>query len=99
MQSHPISIFTEDDIFAYRDMFDLELASIYDIEGVDRTGCMMCGFGAHYKTDNRLEVLMELHPKAYDIFMRYENNGVTYREALRKAGVELPDEKTQMELF
>lgn len=39
----------------------------------------------------------KLYPKWYDKFMKYENNGVTYREALRKMmmvnGKYLPDEE------
>ena len=44
----------------------------------------------------------ELYPKWYDTFMNYTNNGVTYREAMRKVlavnGLSLPDENIQLEL-
>lgn len=70
-------------------------------KGAVRTGCMFCGFGAHLEkpTSSRFAMLYDLHPKAYEVFMRYENNGITYREALRAVGVVLPDEYRQLELF
>lgn len=59
---------------------------------------MLCGYGCQIKDDNRLKLVMDLYPKAYQMFMNYTNNGITYREALRKVlavnGLELPDEKT-----
>lgn len=62
---------------------------------------MFCGFGAHLEkpASSRFAMLYDLHPKAYEVFMRYENNGITYREALRAVGVVLPDEYRQLELF
>jgi len=60
---------------------------------------MFCGFGAHLEKVSRFELLYDLHPRAYNIFMDYENNGCTYREALRKIGVLLPDECRQLNLF
>lgn len=66
-------------------------------KGATRTGCMFCGFGCQFKDDNRLQLVHDLYPKAYEMFMNYENNGVTYRTALRKVlqinGLYLPDEK------
>ena len=58
---------------------------------------MFCGFGAHLEKRSRFELVYKLHPKFYEAFMKYENNGTTYREALRKIGVMLPDEIRQLE--
>ena len=50
------------------------------------------------QNDNRLGLVYRLYPKFYDMFMNYTNNGVTYREAMRKVlsvnGLYLPDEQT-----
>lgn len=100
LASYPISIFTERDIWEYKNKFKISFSPIYDIPGVKQTGCMFCGFGAHLeKNFSRFELLYDLHPKAYSLFMDYQNNGITYREALRTVGIQLPDENRQLKLF
>lgn len=96
--SYPISIWTDADIWTYLRKFKVPYCELYD-KGATRTGCMFCGFGAHMEKSSRFELLYDLHPKAYAAFMRYENNGITYREALRTIGVQLPDENRQLKLF
>lgn len=95
-KSQPLSIWLEDDIWAYIDRFNLPIAEIYH-KGAQRTGCMGCGFGAQFADDTRFQVLYDNYPKCYDMVMNYTNNGVTFREALRKAlavnGLYLPDEQ------
>lgn len=58
---------------------------------------MFCGFGCQFRDDRRFEICRDLYPQWYGKFMGYTNNGVTYREALRKVlavnGLCLPDEK------
>lgn len=97
-KSLPLSIWTEDDIWAYIKRRNLKIADIY-YKGQKRTGCMFCGYGCQFKDDNRLQLCYELYPKMYNHFMGYTNNGVTYREALRKVlavnGLYLPDEKPE----
>lgn len=92
--SFPISIWTEADIWDYIHRFDVPYCEIY-AKGAHRTGCMFCGFGAHLERPetSRFALLRNLHPKAYEVFMAYENNGVTYREALREVGVMLPEDR------
>lgn len=94
--SYPISIWTEADIWDYLRKFKVPYCELYD-NGYHRTGCMFCGFGAHIENVSRFEMLLKLHPKAYECFMNYKNNDVTYREALRlvlsKVGKYLPDER------
>ena len=82
-RSLPLAIWTDDDVWAYIRDRHLRLPDIYD-KGARRTGCMGCGFGAHISTAG-LDTLRELWPKMYDMILSYENNGVTYGEALRKA--------------
>lgn len=96
--SYPISIWTDADIWAYLRKFKVPYCELYD-KGHTRTGCMFCGFGAHIEKVSRFELLYDLYPKAYNVFMNYRNNGYTYREALRTIGVQLPDEMRQLRLF
>lgn len=95
-KSMPLSIWLEQDIWDCIGRYKIPIADIY-YKGQKRTGCMFCGFGAAFKDDYRFNVLYKLYPKWYDKFMKYENNGVTYREALRKMmmvnGKYLPDEE------
>lgn len=45
--SAPLSIWTNTDCWDYIHRFDVPYCSIYDVPGIDRTGCVFCGFGAH----------------------------------------------------
>lgn len=101
ISSHPLSIFTEQDIWCIIKMFNIPISAIYP-KGAKRTGCMFCGFGCQFKEDNRLQLVYELYSKMYNMFMNYTNNDVTYREAMRKVlainGICLPDENKQLKL-
>lgn len=94
--SRPLSIWTEADVWQYIEEKGLEIAEIYH-KGAARTGCMGCGFGAQFQDDRRFSILFDNHPKCYQMVMDYTNNGVTFREALRKTlavnGRFLPDEE------
>lgn len=100
--SKPLSIWLEEDIWAYIKQRNLKIADIYH-KGAKRTGCMFCGYGCQFKDDNRLQMCYNMYPKMYNMFMKYTNNGITYREAIRKVlavnGLELPDENKQLKLF
>lgn len=89
--SYPLSIWTDEDIWNYIRTHNIPYCELYD-KGHLRTGCMICGFGAHYEKErSRFELLRQSYPKAYGIFMNYTNNGVSYREALEKVGISLPE--------
>lgn len=94
--SFPLAIWTENDIWECIKRFNIPIAEIYT-KGLDRTGCMGCGFGASRKGDIRFHILRKTYPKCYDMVMNYTNNGVTFREALRKVlavnKLYLPDEQ------
>lgn len=96
--SLPLSIWTEDDIWAYIRKYDVPIADIYH-KGAGRTGCMACGYGCTRKGDNRFNLLYELYPKVYQMCMSYSNNGFTYRQALNAVGVILPDQELMFRKF
>lgn len=93
--SAPLSIWTEQDVWEYIRRFDVPISEAY-YKGWDRTGCVGCGFGAHFKDDTRFKLLYEYYPKLYNMVMNYTNNGVTFREAIREVlavnKLKLPDE-------
>lgn len=95
-KSLPLSIWLEQDIWDCIEKYNIPIAEIYQ-KGANRTGCMFCGYGCQFKNDNRLQLVYDLYPKWYNKFMNYTNNGVTYREAMRKVlavnSLYLPDEK------
>jgi 3'-phosphoadenosine 5'-phosphosulfate sulfotransferase (PAPS reductase)/FAD synthetase len=88
--SYPLSIWTDNDVWAYIRKFKLPYSPVYDM-GLRRTGCMFCGFGCHLKNDRRFYFLKEHKPKIYEHFMKMNNNGITYREALQYCGIDFPD--------
>lgn len=90
-RSFPLSIFTEQDIFDYVKRFNVKLCPIYYDGELHRTGCMICGFGAHLDS-HKFDFLYNKYPKLYAYFMRLTNNGVTYRDALHEIGAKLPDD-------
>lgn len=96
VHSAPLSIWTDADCWDYIRRYSVSYCPIYDVPGIERTGCVFCGFGAHLN-GSRFRVLYERYPKLYCMAMNYTNNGYTLRHALRRMGIELPDE--QQELF
>ena len=50
--------------------------------GCQRTGCVLCGFGAHINGDDRFVKLRESHPKMYALLDKATNSGYTMRQAI-----------------
>ena len=50
--------------------------------GCERTGCVLCGFGAHIQGSDRFVRLKETHPKMYQLLDVVQNNGYTMRQAI-----------------
>jgi 3'-phosphoadenosine 5'-phosphosulfate sulfotransferase (PAPS reductase)/FAD synthetase len=92
-KSKPFSIWTSKDIQEYIRLFNINICPIYDDYRIYRTGCMFCGFGAHLEKYSRFEYLFENHPKAYKYFLKLENSGITYEQALNRIGVVLPHQR------
>ena len=99
LSCNPLSIWTEEDIWSYIRRFNVPYCRIYDERGCNRTGCMFCGFGAHIEKESRFDLVFRLHPKMYQTVMGYQNNGITYRDALHKCGISLPDDPKEPTLF
>lgn len=95
VHSAPLSIWTGADCWAYIRRLSVPYCPIYDVPGIDRTGCVFCGFGAHLG-GNRFRVVYDHYPKLYRMVMNYQNSGYTLRHALRRMGIELPDEQDEI---
>ena len=54
----------------------------YETTGCNRTGCMLCGFGAHLEKESRFQRLHKTHPKMYALLDKMTNNGYTMRQAI-----------------
>ena len=66
IQSRPMSIWNEDDIWAYIKKYNLKYATIYD-KGQARTGCMFCMFGTHLeKEPNKFQCMAKTHPTLWN---------------------------------
>lgn len=51
--------------------------------GVNRTGCIFCGFGCHMPGDERFVKLKESHPKIYEYIMKpTSEGGLGYKEII-----------------
>ena len=76
---------TISDLDGYEQMseFDAERPEL-KLTGLDRTGCMFCGYGCHLeKEECRFERMKKTHPKQYDYIMRpKEEGGLNYKEVI-----------------
>lgn len=75
---NPISIWTDDDIWAYINRFNVPYAALYDMGWTDRdgkyhkikrNGCMGCGTDLLYK-NNHMAMLRRTHQKQWLVFMK-----------------------------
>lgn len=66
IQSRPLSIWLEEDIWAYIKKYNLKYSTIYD-KGQLRTGCMFCMFGTHLeKEPNKFQCMAKTHPTLWN---------------------------------
>jgi len=74
---HPLSIWTDDDIWEYIKREGVPYASLYDMGFTDedgrrithkRNGCMFCGMDMKY-ANNHLAIMRRTHPKAWRTIM------------------------------
>lgn len=98
--SQPLSFWREQDILEYLLRYEVDFAEIYGevvydgenyyTTGVDRTGCMFCGFGCHLeKAPNRFQKMKETHPKQYEYCLKpVEQGGLGLAEVLDYIGVD-----------
>lgn len=76
-KSTPLAFWTEQDVLAYIQLYNLEMAPVYGeiimrdskliTTGCTRTGCIFCGFGTHLeKGETRFQRLAHTHPRLYE---------------------------------
>lgn len=83
-KSHPLAIWTDDDIWAYIRQYEVPYAKLYDMGYHDektgewinhkRNGCMFCGMDIRYP-DNHLAIMRRTHPKAWRTVMIHKGLG------------------------
>ncbi len=99
-KSRPLSIWNENDVWAYIKLHNLPYSSIYDdvfdketgeliVKGELRTGCAYCAYGANLEKEetNRFQRLQLRKPKQFEKMMNVKNNGVRFEDALHKVQV------------
>ena len=66
IQSRPLSIWTDDDIWEYIEKYNVEVCDLY-YRGHNRTGCFLCPYGSHLDKSekNKFELLKEQHQQQY----------------------------------
>lgn len=100
--SKPMSFWKEQDVLEYIVKYDIPYPSVYGeikqdkngkyfTTGLERTGCVFCGFGCHIeKEPNRFQRLKQTHPKLYEYCMKsIENGGLGMQEVLEYIGVKI----------
>lgn len=98
--SKPMSFWKEQDVLEYIVKYDIPYPSVYGeikqdkngkyfTTGLERTGCVFCGFGCHIeKEPNRFQRLKQTHPKLYEYCMKpIENGGLGMQKVLEYIGV------------
>lgn len=93
--SKPMSVWVERDVLEYLDRYDLPIPSVYgeitkdengnySLTGLNRTGCVFCGFGCHLeKEPNRFQRLKQTHPKLHNYCMKsVDEGGLGMKEVL-----------------
>jgi len=86
--SAPMSIWNDDDVWAYLKKYDLPYSSIYNM-GEDRTGCVFCMFGCHKDTPNRFQRMQKTHPRLY-YYCMYQ---LGLAEVLKFMGIDRGEDK------
>lgn len=103
-KSQPLGPWTHQDILQYAYENNLEICSVYgDIQyndgiysntGVQRTGCIFCGFGCHLeKCPNRFQKMQHTHPQLWEYCMRdWDKGGLGMAKVLDYINVPYLDE-------
>ena len=100
--SKPMSFWTEQDVLEYIVKYDIPYPSVYGAivrndkgiyytTGLERTGCVFCGFGCHIeKEPNRFQRLKQTHPKLWEYCMKsIEDGGLGMKKVLEYIGVKI----------
>lgn len=95
IKSQPMGFWTKQDVLRYAVENNLKICSVYGeikqdskgkyyTTGVERTGCMYCGFGCHLEQcPNRFQKMERTHPKIYNYCMKdWEKGGLGMAKVL-----------------
>ena len=108
VQSRPISIWTQKDVYDYVNKYNVKLSKAYEM-GWERTGCLLCGFGLRIETNlnkkiskqtgkpkfNRIELLKIHYPT---IYKKYIWDKKMYKP-LADSYVEISNDKKYMSYY
>lgn len=108
---HPLSIWTDEDVWAYIREFGVPYASLYDMgfhheatgEWIShkRNGCMFCGMDIRFP-NNHLAIMRRTHPKAWRTLMVHKGLGkvlLKLRFALDNHQLDLFEESYDLEQY
>lgn len=100
--SQPMSFWTEQDVLECLVRYEIPYPSVYGeiirknngqyyTTGLERTGCMFCGFGVHLqKEPNNFQRMKTTHPKIWNYCMKsIEDGGLGMKEVLEYIGVKI----------
>ena len=81
-QLNPLAIWTDNDIKEYIKRYDIRLAEVYYMPGIERTGCVFCMFGI-MKDRDRFVKLKITHPQLWEYCMKdYDKGGLGLKKVL-----------------
>lgn len=110
-KSHPLAIWSDEDVWGYIRRFGLPYAALYDMGYHDektgewiahkRNGCMFCGMDLRFP-NNHLAIMRRTHPKAWNTIMRKKGLGkvlLQLRLALDKHQLDLFEESMGLDAY
>lgn len=94
IQSRPLSIWKESDIWEYIKQYDVKICELY-YRGYERTGCFLCPYGSGIEDrkvgTNRFELLHDTHPNQYRALRK-----LGMRDVLLNMGVPIRNDEEYM---
>ena len=88
--SLPISFWSEEDIWNYIKLNNIEYSKIYDM-GYERTGCVYCGYGCQSEKEGegRFERMKITHPKLYKYVIENMKMGDIFNKINKLCGTNI----------
>ena len=88
--SLPISFWSEEDIWGYIKLNNIEYSKIYDM-GYERTGCVYCGYGCQREKEGegRFERMKTTHPQLYKYVIENMKMGDIFNKINKLCGTNI----------